>query len=290
MVVPLPVGSTPDILARIASQKLAESWRSPVVVENRDGASGAIAVNQVVRAARDGYTLLFTNDFPIVINPALSKTSYDSRKDLAPLGAVAQNASVLVVHASTGIRSIKELVAAAKTKPGALTFASSGGASTSRMCVELIKHAAGIDLMHVPYKGAVSAIQAVLAGDVSMYCSPVFQALPHIKSGKLRALGVTSPKTPATMPEVAPISEQGLPDVFVVTWYALFANSGTPPEIRAKIGDALKRAFNDAGVREKLAGAGLDPIWLDPAGVAARVDTELETWTRLVTNLGITVQ
>src|SRR5439155_6722368 len=143
------------------------------------------------------------------------------------------------------VASLKDLIALAKAKPGALTFASAGEGSTSRLCVELIKQAAGIDLLMVPFKGSAPAIQAVLTGDVSMYCSPIFQALPHIKSGKVRALGVTSPKTAATMPEVAPISKQGLPDVFVVTWYALFANSGTPPEIRAKIGDALKRAFND---------------------------------------------
>src|SRR6267378_4948569 len=190
-IVPFPAATPPDLLARIASQKLAESWGVPVIVEVRDGASGMIGVNQVVRAAPDGYTLLFTNDLPIAIAPAVSKTSYDPRKDLAPIGAVAQGISVLVMHPSAGVSSVKELIAIAKARPGSLTFASSGDASTSRMCVELIKRAAGIDLVQVPYRGATPAIQAVLTGEVSMYCSPAFQALPHLKSGKLRARGVT---------------------------------------------------------------------------------------------------
>src|SRR5467141_2905662 len=138
-IVPFPAATPPDILARIASQKLTESWGTPVIVEVRDGASGTIGVNQVVRSAPDGYTLLFTNDIPIVIAPAVSKTAYDPRKDLAPIGAVAQGVSVLVVHPSLGVGSINELIAIARTRPGALTFASSGQASTSHMCAELIK-------------------------------------------------------------------------------------------------------------------------------------------------------
>src|SRR5262245_13256485 len=207
-IVPFPAATPVDVLARIAAQKLSESWGSPVIVEVRDGAGGIIGVNQVVRSAADGYTLLFTNDLPIAIAPAVSRTPYDPRKDLTPIGAVAQGVSVLVVHPSVGVGSIKELVALARTKPGALTFASSGEASTSRMCVELIKHGAGIDLVEVPFKGAAPAIQAVLAGQVSMFCSPTFQALPHVRSGGLKALGTTGTKASATLPDVVPISEQ----------------------------------------------------------------------------------
>src|SRR5712664_4820928 len=255
-IVPFPAATPPDLLARIASQKLTESWGAPVIVDVRDGAGGTIGVNQVVRSAPDGYTLLFTNDIPIVIAPAVSKTAYDPRKDLAPIGAVAQGVSVLVVHPSLGVGSINELIAIARTRPGALTFASSGQASTSHMCAELIKRAAGIDLLGVPYKGAAPAIQAVLTGEVSMYCSPAFQALPHIKSGKLKALGTTGTRPSQVIPEVMPISEQGLPEVIVSTWYAAFAPSGTPLAVLDRIRDALKRVFDDAGVRQKLAGAG----------------------------------
>src|SRR6267142_4844851 len=252
-IVPFPAATPPDLLARIAAQKLTESWGAPVIVDVRDGAGGTIGVNQVVRSAPDGYTLLFTNDLSIAIAPVLSKAPYDPRKDLAPIGAVAQGVSVLVMHPSAGISSIKELIIVAKARPGSLTFASSGDASTSRMCVELIKRAAGIDLVQVPYRGAAPAIQAVLTGEVSMYCSPTFQALPHLKSGKLKALGVTGTGPSPVIPEVVPISAQGLPEVIVSNWYAAFAPSATPPPILNKIRDALKRAFDDDDVRQKLA-------------------------------------
>ncbi len=286
-VVPFPAATPPDILARIASQKLAESWGAPVIVEVRDGASGTIGVNQVVRAAPDGYTLLFTNDLSIAIAPVLSKTPYDPRKDLAPIAAVAQGVSVLVMHPSAGVSSIKELIAVAKARPGALTFASAGDASTSRMCIELIKRAAGIDLVQVPYRGAAPAIQAVLTGEVSMYCSPAFQALPHLKSGKLKALGVTGTTPSPVIPEVMPISAQGLPDVIVSSWYAAFAPSGTPPAVLNKIRDALRKIFDDADVRQKLAGVGLDPIWMDGAELAATIRSDLEKWTRVAKAMGI---
>jgi tripartite-type tricarboxylate transporter receptor subunit TctC len=261
-----------------------------VIVEVRDGAGGTIGVNQVVRAIPDGYTLLFTNDLSIAIAPVLSKTPYDPRKDLSPIGAVAQGTSVLVMHPSAGASSIKELIAMAKARPGALTFASAGDASTSRMCVELIKQAAGVDLVQVPYRGAAPAIQAVLAGEVSMYCSPAFQALPHLKSGKLKALGVTGTRPSPVIPEVMPISEQGLPEVIVSTWYAAFAPSGTPPAVLDKIRDALKKVFDDAGVRQKLAGAGLDPIWMDATELAATIRSDLEKWTRVAKATGITTE
>lgn len=286
-IVPFPAATPPDVLARIAAQRLTEAWATPVIVEVRDGASGAIGVNQVVRSAPDGYTLLFTNDIPIVIAPAVSKTSYDSRKDLLPIAAVAQGTSVLVVNPSAGLNSVAELVALAKARPGAFTFASTGDTSTSRMCVELIKQAAGIDLMQVPYKGAAPAIHATLTGEVSMYCSPMFQALPHIKSGKLRALGVTSAKSSPIIPDIMPLLAQGLPDAVVSSWYAVFANAGTPSAIVGKVRDSLKKVFDDAGIRQKLSGAGLDPIWSDEVVLSATILSDLEKWARVAQKAGI---
>jgi tripartite-type tricarboxylate transporter receptor subunit TctC len=155
------------------------------------------------------------------------------------------------------------------------------------MCVELMKRAAGIDLVHVPYKGAAPAIQAVLAGQVSMYCSPAFQALPHIKSGKLRALGTTGTKRSPTMPEVTTMSEQGLPEVLTSTWYAAFAPSNTPAPILNKIRDALKRTFDDAQIRQRLVDVALDPIWLDETALAAAVGADIAKWTELAKKAGI---
>lgn len=286
-IVPFPAATPPDVLARIAAQGLSEAWGKPVIVEVREGAGGAIGVNQVIRSAPDGYTLLFTNDIPIAIAPAVSKTSYDPRTDLAPIAAVAEGTSVLVVNPSTGIGSVAELVALAKAKPGMLTFASSGDTSTSRLCIELLRQAAGIDLMQVPYKGAAPAIQATLTGEVSMYCSPMFQALPHIRSGKLKALAVSGTKPSPLTPEVMPLSAQGLPDVVVSSWYAVFANSGTSPAILGRIRDSLKKVFDEAEVRQKLSAAGLDRIWLDEIVLSARIRSDLEKWERVAQRAGI---
>jgi len=178
------------------------------------------------------------------------------------------------------------LITLARAKPGALTFGSAGEASTSRMCVELIKRAAGIDLVEVPFKGAAPAIQAVLAGQVSMYCSPAFQALPHLKSGKLKGLGTTGTKPSPLIPEIRPISEQGLPDVITSIWYAAFAPSNTPAPIVDKIRDALKRVFDDAQVRQRLVDVALDPIWLDQAALASAVGADIAKWTEVAKKAG----
>jgi len=153
--------------------------------------------------------------------------------------------------------------------------------------MELIKQSAGIDLMQVPYKGAAPAIQATLTGEVSMYCSPMFQALPHIKSGKLKALGVSDTKPCPSIPEVMPLSAQGLPDAVVSSWYAVFASSGTSPAILGKIRDSLRKVFDDPEVRQRLSGIGLDPIWSDEATLNATIRSDLDKWTRVAQKAGI---
>ena len=281
-VVPFPPGSQLDFVTRLAAQKLMQTWGVPVIVEVRDGASGTIGVNQVVKSAPDGYTLLFTSELPIVIAPVVSKTPYDPRKDLAPIAAVAQNVYVLIAHPSIRAASVKEMIAAAKAQPGTLTVASSGEGSASHLCIELIKQAAGIDLVEIPYRGAGPSVQAVLAGDVSMYCSPIFPALPHIKSGKLRALGVAATTPSAVIPDVLPFPAQGLPDVIISTWEGAFAPSGTPQPVLDKVRDSLKELFADAEVREKVAATGLDLIWMDTPAFTEAIRSDLEKWTRVV--------
>jgi tripartite-type tricarboxylate transporter receptor subunit TctC len=289
-IVPFAASTPVDMLARVAAQKLSAAWHSPVIVENREGAGGTIAVSQVVKAAPDGYTLLFTPDLPIVIGPAVTKTPYDPRKDLAPIGAVAQGVSVLVVNPSTGIKSIAELIAAARAKPGMLTYASSGEGSTSRMCLELIKHAVGIDIVHVPFKSASSATQSVLSGEVSMFCSPLFQALPGVRAHTLTAIGITGLRPTPALPDVAPIAAQGLPDVTMVIWYAVFAPAGTAPAIQRKVRDALLAGFDDGEVRQRMTAAGLDPIWMDTAEMERTIGADLDKWTRLAKEMGIAAQ
>jgi tripartite-type tricarboxylate transporter receptor subunit TctC len=287
IVVPYPAATPPDVLARIAAQRLAESWAQPVIVEVRDGAAGTIGTTQVAKAAADGHTLLFTPDFPIVMQPALGSTQYDASRDFAPIAAVAQGVSLLAVNPQLGIDSVKDLIAAAKAKPGGLTFGSSGQASASFMCIQLLKRAAGIDLTEIPYKGAAPAIQAVMTGEISMYCSPSFQALPHVRSGKLKALGTLGPKPSPLSPDIPSIAEQGMPEVVVSTWYGLFAPAGTPAGALEKIHAGLKSAFDDAQVRQRLANAGLESIWIDGVDFRKAIASDLAKWTKLARDTGL---
>jgi tripartite-type tricarboxylate transporter receptor subunit TctC len=287
IIVPYPAATPPDVLARVAAQRLADSWGQPVIVEVRDGAAGTIGTTQVAKAAADGHTLLFTPDFPIVMQPALGSTQYDARKDFAPIAAVAQGVSLLAVNPQLGIHSVKDLVAAAKAKPGALTFGSSGQASASFMCIQLLKRAAGIDLTEIPYKGAAPAIQAVMTGEISMYCSPSFQALPHVRSGKLKALGTLGPKPSPLSPDIASIAEQGMPDVVISTWYGLFAPAGTPAPALEKIRAGVKSAFDDPQVRQRLANAGLESIWMEGTDFRQAIESDLAKWTQLARDTGL---
>jgi tripartite-type tricarboxylate transporter receptor subunit TctC len=286
-IVPFPAATPPDFLARIAAQKLAEAWGSPVIVENRDGASGTIGVSAVVKAPPDGHTLLFAPDFPIAMAPATLKISYDPQKDLVPVAALAEGDYVLVVHPSLSAASVPELVALAKAKPGTLTFATSGRGAPSSMCVHLIKAVTGTDLTEVPYKGAAPAIQAVLSGDVSMYCSPVFQALPQIRAGKLRALGATGTRPSPFIPEVPTIVSQGFPDVVASAWYGVFAPADTPAPVLEKIRDSLKKIFDEPEVRKRLPAAGINPIWPEVATLRATIAADIEKWSAVAQKAGI---
>jgi len=185
---------------------------------------------------------------------------------------------------------VPELVALAKAKPGLLTFATSGRGAPSSMCVHLIKAVTGTDLTEVPYKGAVPAIKAVLSGEVSMYCSPVFQALPQVRAGKLRALGATG-KTPSPfMPEVPTIASQGFPDVVTGAWYGVFAPANTPAPVLEKIRDSLKKIFDEPEMRKRLSAAGLNPIWPEVAAVRATIAADIEKWSAVAQKAGIAVK
>lgn len=276
-VVPFPAAGPLDVMARLYAQKLGDRWGRPVIVENRTGATGAIGAEAVAKAAADGYTLLFTVDLPIVMAPALVTTPYDPKTDLVPVAALGETMNMLVVHPSIGVSTLPELVAAAKAKPGALTFASAGNASPGHVCGEMLKSAAGIDLTHVPYKGAAPAMQAALAGEVSMFCGPVTQGLPHVKSGKLRALGVTGEKPSSLLPELKPLSAT-FPGLVVSNWYAVFAPPKTPAAVLATLRAELKRAYDDPEVRQRLDSLGMDPLWMEPAQVSAAIDRDLARW------------
>ena len=281
VIVPLPAGGPADVVARIYAQKLTELWGKPVVVENRAGATGTIGADAVAKSAPDGHTLLFTPDLPIAMAPALFKTPYDPKTDLVPLAAVGAGVNVLLAHPSAGASSLAELVEAARRKPGALTFSSAGNASPGHLCGEMLKKAAGIDLTHVPYKGAAPAMTAVLAGEVSLFCTPIPAGLPHVRSGKLKALATTGESPAAQLPEIRPLA-QSYSGVTVTVWYGVFAPTKTPAALAAAIRSDLRRVFDDADTRSRLASAGVDSVWMDDKELAATIDRDLAKWTRAV--------
>ena len=242
-VVPFPAGPN-DALARLSGKKLSEDLKQPIVVDTRPGATGTIGAEVVVRAPPDGYTLLFTVDLPITMAPALLKLNYDVQRDLIPIAAVVKSDNVLVVHPATKIHSMAELVAEAKAKPGALTFASAGHASPAHMCGEMIKRQADIDMVHVPYTSATAAMNAVLAGNVNMFCGPIGVALPQVKAGNVYALGVTGVEASPLLPGITPLAAS-YPGLVISAWYGLFAPSGTPDSVTNILHDEFKKIFAD---------------------------------------------
>jgi tripartite-type tricarboxylate transporter receptor subunit TctC len=274
--VPFPGGPS-DILTRLYAQKLSEHWKQPAVVEDRAGATGTIGTEAVVRAAPDGYTLLFTVELPITMAPSLLKLHYDPQRDLAPIAAVAETENVLVASPAAGIRSMADLVAAAKAKPGKLTFASAGYGSPAHLCGEMIKQQAGIDMVHVPYNAAAQAMNAILAGDVTVFCGPIAQALPFIKSAKAYALGATGPKRSALLPDVDALSAS-YPGLVISNWFGLLVPIRTPAAVREALQDEFKAIAADAELQNKLFSIGLEPTWISGADLAKRIASDTAKW------------
>lgn len=275
-VVPFPAGPN-DALARLSGQKLSEDLKQPVVVDTRPGATGTIGAEVVVRALPDGYTLLFTVDLPITMAPALLKLNYDVQRDLIPIAAVVKSDNVLVVHPTTKIHSMAELVAEAKAKPGTLTFASAGHASPAHMCGEMIKRQAGIDMVHVPYTSATAAMNAVLAGNVNMFCGPIGVALPQIKAGNVNALGVTGVKASPLLPGLAPLVAS-YPGLVISAWYGLFAPAGTPASVTSMLHDEFKKIFADPELQPTLLALGLNLEWVSGSDLVQKIASDIAKW------------
>lgn len=281
-IVPFPPGGPLDVPARLVAQKLTEHWGKPVVVENQAGASGSIGANAVARADPDGYTLLVTVDIPLTMYPAVAKQlPYHPQADFRPIGAFARLQNGLFVNPSVGVSTAAELVQLAKKEPGKLTFSSAGIASPAHFGGELFKVIAGIDLTHIPYKGAAPAMSAALSGEVSMMFGPTPQGAPHVRTGKLKALGVTGPNPSPLLPGVKPLVEQGFPGLVFVNWEGVFAPAKTPDAVAEAIGAGWKRAMSDAEVRGKLAGMDLEPVWDGPEDLRKAVAADLMRWGQL---------
>jgi tripartite-type tricarboxylate transporter receptor subunit TctC len=288
LVAPFPAGGPLDVLARLAAQKLGEQWGAAVVVENVAGGTGSIGANQVARAAPDGYTLLVTVDIPLTMYPAIARSlPYDPEKSFKPIGSLARSDNGLFVNAALGVSSVAELVAHAKQAPGKLTFSSAGIGSPAHFGGELFKVIAGVDMTHVPYKGAAPAMSAAVSNEVSLMFGPIAQGLPHVKSGKLRALGVTGPAASPLLPGVKPLVEQGFPGLLVFNSYPVMAPAGTPDAIADKVRAGLKRAMSDPALRERLSNAAIDPVWTEPAALMQELAADRKRWSELAKRAGI---
>ena len=281
-VVPFAAGGPLDVTARLVGQKLTEQWGRPVVVENQVGGSGSIGAAAVARAAPDGYTLLVTVDIPLTMYPAVAKqVPYNPRTDFRPIAAVARSDNGLFVNPALGVSTVKELVELAKKQPGRLTFSSAGIAAPAHFAGELFKTIAGIDMTHVPYKGAAPAMSAAMSGEVSMMFGPIPQGAPQVRAGKLKALGVTGPLPSPLLPGVKPLVEQGFPGLLVFNWYGVLAPAKTPDAPAQAVRSALKQVMNDQALRARLSDLGVEPVWDEADTVANAIAADLMRWGQL---------
>jgi tripartite-type tricarboxylate transporter receptor subunit TctC len=286
-VVPFPPGGPTDLLARTVGQKLSETWGQPIIIENKPGAGGNLGVDLAAKSLGDGYTLVIVPTGNITVNPTLFANLPYKPSDLAPVTMLATVENVLVVNASVSARSLADLVTLAKSKPGVLTFASPGAGSQAHLAGELMKLAAGIDLLHVPYRGVGPALNDLVGGHVSMMFSQMSSALPHIQSGALRALGVASLKRSMVMGELPTIAEQGFPGFEATSWYALMVPAGAPKDVITKLHAETVRILHLPDVKEKLAGLGADPVGNSPEELAATIREESERWAEVIRKQGI---
>ena len=286
LVAPNPAGGPNDVVARLYAQKLGERAKTTFIVENRVGATGTVGTDYVVKALPDGYTVLFTVDLPITMAPSLFKVPYDVTRDLQPVAGFLESMNLLAVHPAVAANSLAELIVLGKAKPGTLTFASAGNASPGHVCGELIKSATGVDMTHVPYKGASPASTAVLSGEVSMFCGPVPMLAPQVKSGKLRALGVTGLRASPLAPELAPLSVS-LPGLVVTNWYAVFVPAKTPAVVVDYLRAELRAVTDDPEIRKRLGAMGLDVRWMEAPELAQTIRTDLARWTKVVREANI---
>jgi tripartite-type tricarboxylate transporter receptor subunit TctC len=283
IVSPFPPGGPVDTLARVLSEGLAKRYGQPAVVENLAGAAGNIGMDKVKRAKGDGHTLLVIPAGNITINPTLMPSfPFDMQKDFVPVTMLAKAPNVLVAAPSAGIKTAKDLVAQAKAKPATLAYASPGVGSGLHLAGELFKQQAGIDMLHVPYKGTAPALNDVLGGVVPLMFSNLPATLPFLKNGKLIALGVTEAKRSPAAPEIPTLAEQGIPGVAVTSWYGLLAPKGTPPAVVEQLAKDAAEMLAQPDVRERLKLQGMTESAMKPADFAAHIRDETAVWAGII--------
>jgi tripartite-type tricarboxylate transporter receptor subunit TctC len=291
ILVPFPPGGAADTFARLVGQKFTDLWGKATLVENRPGAGGIIATEAAAKSPADGYTLLVVT-VGHAVNPSLyARLPYDTLNDLAPVAMIATLPNVLVVHPSVPANSVTELIALAKSKPGALKYASSGNATTSHMAAALLSSLAGIEMLHVPYKGAAPAVQDLVAGRVDLMLDPTVSVGSFVKQGRVRALAVTTARRTPLLPELPTLAEAGVPGYEFTAWFVLLAPARTPADVLAKVNQEMAKFGAAADYRERLAnlGAEVAPA-LTPARTAEFLSREVQRWAKVVKDANIRVE
>jgi len=288
ILVPFPAGAGVDIVARMLGLPLTDVWGQAAVVDNRPGAGGTIACELAAKSAPDGYTLLLGNISTFAMAPSLyKKVNYDPVQSFAPITLVNTSANVLVAHPSVPATTTQALIALAKAKPGQINYASAGSGTSPHLAAELFKSMAGVDLVHVPYKGSPQALTDLLGGQTQIMFASLVSALPHIRQARLRALGVTSLKRAAALPDLPAISEAGLRGYDVSVWMGIVAPAGTPPAIIAQLNRQIGALLQSPDIRERLAVQGLEAASNSPAEFRSYIASEVRKWAVVIKQAGV---
>ena len=288
IIVPYSPGGTTDLVARLVAQKLSERFGQPVLVDNKPGANGLIGADAVAKAAPDGYTLGIASPGTHAANASLYKTMpYDTIRDFTPVTLAVSAPMLLVVHPSLGVNSVKELIAAAKAKPGAISYASGGSGSSQHLAMELFKNMAGVDMTHVPYKGSAASYPDILGGTVKVEMDVLPTALPPVKAGRLKVLATGSSKRLAILPDLPTIAESGVPGYESSSWYGFVAPANLPPALLQKLNGEIVRALREPDVKDKLVNAGVIVVAGTPQEFAAHIRSEMDKAARIIKTANI---
>ena len=287
-IVPFPPGGAMDAIARTLGEKAARTLGQPFVIENKPGAGGNIGADYVAKQPGDGYTMMITSIGMATNKPLYGKLSYDPIKDFAPVSLLAVVPNVLVTNATQpDVKNVKDVIAAARKAPGKLTYASAGNGTSIHLAGEVFTSLANVEMLHIPYKGSGPAVSDLLGGQINYMFDSITSARPHIQSGKLRALGVTTAKRSSTLPDVPTLAEAGVPGYEVSPWFAVFMPAATPKPIVTKLNAALLAAMKDPEVVKRFESIGAEPVGSSPDELAKHLARESERWTKLITERGI---
>jgi tripartite-type tricarboxylate transporter receptor subunit TctC len=291
LVITYPPGGNTDLVGRAVAQKLAEAWGQQVVVDNRGGAGGVLGTLIAKQAPADGYTLLLGTSAGMVLNPLLmNKIPYDPYQDFAPVSLVIVLPQLLAVHPALAARNVREFIALAKAKPGQLNFGSSGVGTPNHLGGEMLKAMAGINIVHVPYKGGAASITDLIAGQVQLVISSAPSVVPHVRSGRLRALAIGSAKRTPALPDVPTVAESGVPGYEYTTWYGIFAPARTPAPILGRLNAEIVRMLADPQMTQRFQSQGGDPASSTPAALTAYMREETARWIRVIKTAGIKIE